>query len=632
MKLQSFRIRNYKSIIDSGTCRLSDNDNVLVLAGQNESGKSSVLQALYDYERGELLPNAQRSFESDVKYPVIECTYAIDDDDDILAEIKDEIPTVPSGIQKIFSKIKTITLIRTFTSEQKSTLGLDVETTGKIETLKPAIEKSVTQEKLKDVTPILRKETSSKESTASDTANEDEGLINEKTVSGEEVADVIWQISPKIIFFDDFCDLLPERILISELKDEKGKAKGYRAVKNIEAILNIDLTDLDSMKDAPRTSQQDIHNKMITADFNERWKQKIFEDNEVKISIQYEQGRKEDGAYLNFFILTKEGEYLAPEQRSKGLVWFLSFYLQLMAESKKTDELIILFDEPGLFLHAKAQKDIKDLFEELAEKDQIIYSTHSPYLIDTSKLRRVRLVLNSREEGTQVEKITTKKVKNQKDALQPIIDAMGLEIAHGFSPMKNRNVIVEGISDFHYLTAMKKLLGVKTEFAFVPSMGATNVHLLMELCIGWGLEWLIVLDDGKTSKNAYKYICDSFFDNRKEEADQKIYMLSGADAIEDAFTVSDLQLVESEAKFSSSKKKSDVVQEHGGKELFARKFLEKVDKQEIKKSSLGKSTVNKFENLFAFIELQFTEQKEQRAKIETDKSFKPVTAGSTQTA
>ncbi|MDD5740187.1 MAG: AAA family ATPase, partial [Candidatus Peribacteraceae bacterium] len=78
MRLQSFRIRNYKSIQDSGYCRLPDTDNVLVLAGQNEYGKSSVLQALYDFERGEMREDAVCVTDSEPVYPIVECVYAIE--------------------------------------------------------------------------------------------------------------------------------------------------------------------------------------------------------------------------------------------------------------------------------------------------------------------------------------------------------------------------------------------------------------------------------------------------------------------------------------------------------------------------------------------------------------------------
>src|SRR5205814_6843979 len=122
--------------------------------------------------------------------------------------------------------------------------------------------------------------------------------------------------------------------------------------------------------------------------------------------------------------------------------------------------------EPGMYLHSKAQTDMLNVFKELSEKNQIVYSTHSPYLINSDKLHRVRLVLNTAEMGTIIEKITTGKVKGQLDAMKPIIDAIGLEVAHCFSPINKKNVLLEGISDFYYLEAMKQLLGINNDFSF----------------------------------------------------------------------------------------------------------------------------------------------------------------------
>lgn len=587
MRLQSFRIRNYKSIQDSGSCRLPDTDNVLVLAGQNESGKSSVLQALYDFDRGEMREDAVRVTDSEPVYPTIECVYAVEKGDNLVENISGELEEFPDVYQEFFSKAETVTFVRTFTAEDESELGFDSELTKKIE----------------GVTPT---EKAGEEGTAAEAAPAPAPSPSPAKISASEIAEALFAYTPQIIFFDDFCDLLPDKILISDLKNKKADAKGYNAVKNIETVLGTDLTSLDTLPDAASASKQHNLNKTVTANFNERWKQRIFEDNEYRIEIRYMQGKGQTPApYLNFFVLTKEDEYLTLAQRSKGLRWFISFFLELKAKSMASDKLIILFDEPGLYLHSKAQSDIKNLFEELGGKDQIIYSTHSPYLIDTSKLNRVRLILNDESGGTTVEKITTKKVSGQRDALKPIIDALGLEIAHGFSPVRKKNVILEGMSDYNYFTAMKKLLGYNGDYCFVPSMGAPNVHLLMELCTGWGLEWLIAFDEDAAAKKAYGQIKKSFFDDKDDEAKEKIFFMEGLEGIEDAFTAGDLQLVESEAKFPEGIKKSQKVQEYGGKELFSRKFLEKVNEGAITKENISKTAQKNFEKAFHFIEVKF---------------------------
>lgn len=586
MKLKSFQIWNYKSIIDSGECKLSNIDNILVLAGQNESGKSAILQALHDYERGELLENSERSLDGDdFEYPIIRCTYTIEDTDDIVENISEELQ-IQYSITKLIKGPKEISIIRKFSSRSKSELTFDDELLQKLVALN------------EDNKP------SEKEIAGSENEVKPSGLAPETAnavIDINELVENIWGQTPNIIFFDDFCDLLPDKIQISALNNKDEEAKGYNAVKNVEKLLKTDFTKYDELSDAVRASRQQKHNDVLTADFNDRWKQEIFEDSKVEIAIHYNQGKAAGQSYLNFFVLTKEGEYLTPQQRSKGLIWFLSFYLQLTAESKATDDLIILFDEPGLYLHSKAQWDIKSLFENLAQKDQIIYSTHSPYLIDANKLNRLRLVINSKDNGTTIEKITTKKIGDQKDALKPIIDAIGLEVAHDFSCADKRNVILEGISDYYYLTSMKKLFNNQDDFSFLPSMGAPNVHLLMELCMGWGLQWLIIFDGDRASKTAFTKIKKAFYNDNDDEAKNYIYQIEGIEGIEEIFTLGDLRLVEPKVENDGDIKHSQLVKEYGGKELFARMFNEKVNKGDITLDKLSKTAKDKFEAIFNFI-------------------------------
>ncbi len=574
MNLNSFRIKNYKSIIDSGECILSHNDKILVLAGQNESGKSSVLQALHDYERGELKEYSIRKFdENSAVFPSIECEYVLNDNENFGDSLTNEDKSIISDSAIAYiNKSKIFKLIRVFNKEKTSILNIDDNTIKGIEEEIETQRKKAEQEQ-KDLSVLF---------------------------VSTKVADVLWRYTPKIIFFDDFCDLLPDKINIDDIVNKNTTAKGYNAVKNIEKILDTDFTDLTKLEPGVQLSRLDKHEKTITANFNERWKQKIFVNNHITIKIHYDSGTRT----LNFFILTKEGEYLTLEQRSKGLRWFLSFYFQLTAESKKTDSLVILFDEPGLYLHAKAQKDIKNVFEELSQKDQIIYSTHSPYLIDKDKLYRLKLVVNDEENGTTVEKITTDKIKNKQDALKPIIDAIGFDLAHDFSIVKKKNVIVEGPSDFNYFLAMKTILQLDGDYAFVPSMGVSNIHFMMEFCIGWGLEWLIVMDGDNHSGTEYNKIKKTFFDDDETLVAYKILRLP-EHGIEDLFDFQDLKQACDTLVEESDKPLSTVVKEQSNKQLVSQLFLEKINKQKITVSDISMTAQKNFKEVFKFINHRF---------------------------
>ena len=81
------------------------------------------------------------------------------------------------------------------------------------------------------------------------------------------------------------------------------------------------------------------------------------------------------------------------DDRSKGFVWFFSFLAYFSQIERGDRDLVLLLDEPGLSLHAKAQGDFLRLIENrLAPKHQVVYTTHSPFMIDARKLDRIRTV------------------------------------------------------------------------------------------------------------------------------------------------------------------------------------------------------------------------------------------------
>ena len=169
--------------------------------------------------------------------------------------------------------------------------------------------------------------------------------------------------------------------------------------------------------------------------------------------------------------------------RSRGFVWFFSFlawYQQLRKEDKN---LILLLDEPGLSLHAKAQADLLRYFEEeLAHHHQLIYTTHSPFMIDPMHFERVRIVQDlSLESGfddlpdeKQGTKVTPDVLKATQDSLFPLQGALGYEI-HQTLFIGPNNLVVEGSSDLLYIETMSALLQQKNKTGLSPDWTITPV-------------------------------------------------------------------------------------------------------------------------------------------------------------
>lgn len=606
MRLLNFQTKNYRSIVDSGIVKISELDNVTVLAGQNESGKSSLLSSLYDFEEGDFKEDSLPFSIDRTPVQSVSCTYKIEDES--LGELLSEIIADDNNLEladgenildsKKVNRITEITLTRV---KQDGKLRLEVDK-NTFDIFKASILDKLNQ------TPLP-------EGTTPPTEPVKQKYLDIPDDGNEQVAVIFWKITPMIVFFDDFCDLLPDRISVDALKTKKTDSKGYHAVKNLEEILGIDLVSKDSETDPVRRTKEQKNNDMLSIDFQKDWGQRIHGENKVLIKYNFEKrnGEGENGSYVNFFVETKEGQPLPPKQRSKGLIWFLSLWLELRAQDNQYPDLVLLLDEPDQHLHVRAQKDILKLINKLAKGnktkgtkgDQIIYATHSPYLIEIDFLNRIKLVLNSEKLGTQVEDISTSKINTEykRDALQPIADAIGLSVSE-FSTLQKKNVLVEGISDFYYFMAMRKMLTRNTDYYFIPGIGVRQINNLISICIGYGLEWIAIIDDdptvgGKDSKKKIDEIKDYIFDGDESKTKEKVNVLENITGIENMFTAEDLKLVD--PKVGKNVDKSKAVGDKR-KVLFGRLFFEKAEHGEITINKISQTAKDNFGKVFDFID------------------------------
>jgi|GEM_PF-1161462 len=613
MRLKKFSVKNYNSVIDSGEVELSDHDKVTVFAGQNESGKSSVLKALRDFERSKFDKDSIPFTTGKKPIQSISCTYDLDSDDDLVEALSDILIdehklSVEDG-QKILDAAK-ISKIKQFTIERKNEAE---KVSTKVDENTLAI----------FLASILDKPQEVSEDTEPNTDNEEQEVKKDKYVeltqeNNSDVADLFWKIGPKIVFFDDFCDLLPDKMLVSDLKNKKTDTKGCCAVRNLEKILETDFVAKDDEEDSVRRTKEDEENDSLSIDFQNDWGQRIHGENQVVVKYEFQKRDDEDqdGSYINFYVETKKGQRLPPKQRSKRLVWFLSLWLELKTQDIEHEDLVLLLDEPDQHLHVKAQTDILKLINKLSTDteeyrgDQIFYATHSPYLIEIDRRNRIKLVLNTEQDGTRIEDVVSSKIDTEykKDALQPIADAIGLNVSE-FSPLNDKNVLLEGISDFYYFSAMRKLLGKSTNYNFVPGVGVRKINGLISLCIGYGLEWISVIDDdpeegGSDSKTKFEEIRDYAFDGDEERTKDRVHILNGIVGIENMFTYDDLKLINSNIIKAED---NDKVKAVGRKRkvIFSTMFFEKVEKQEIKLEDMSKTAVGNFERAFKFIEARF---------------------------
>lgn len=180
------------------------------------------------------------------------------------------------------------------------------------------------------------------------------------------------------------------------------------------------------------------------------------------------------------------------ENRSTGLQWFLSFYLVFLVESKGDHEQsILLLDEPGISLHPLAQRDLSAFFESLADTNQILYTSHSPFLVDADRLERARKVYVATDGTTKATgNLRHNEGKDEQEgAAYAVHSALNLSVAESLL-VGCQPVLVEGASDQHYLTAIKSLLlsagkiKPKRELVFPPCGGTKTARVVASILTG----------------------------------------------------------------------------------------------------------------------------------------------------
>ncbi|GAI16798.1 unnamed protein product, partial [marine sediment metagenome] len=215
---------------------------------------------------------------------------------------------------------------------------------------------------------------------------------------------------PNFILFTTFDDILPDKKLISE-------APNVPIINDLSLISSLDFKKIQPAAD-PRIKK--MHEEQVNINFSEEYK--LFWTQDLsKLVVTWDSN--------NIYFYIKENSQLYyPRIRSKGKQWHLAFYIRVTARTFEGKNNIILIDEPGLFLHAKAQKDILKKLESCCERNQFIYTTHCPYLIPANKLNRVRLVLKDNENRTIISKLTP---RADLDTLTPILTAIGEDLSTG---------------------------------------------------------------------------------------------------------------------------------------------------------------------------------------------------------
>jgi ABC-type ATPase involved in cell division len=341
-----------------------------------------------------------------------------------------------------------------------------------------------------------------------------------------------FEFCPAFEMFEDFGSLLPNRIDMEDIISGNEQVEGYKAARNFLTIAQLDYSFFQ--QPSSRILKQKIENlnHNLTLNFQDFWQQSIGRNNKIRIQFELEHynasyNEKAGKPYLEFWI-KDEGERLYPKQRSRGVRWFLSFYMELKASAVlRNKPIVLLVDEPGVSLHARAQEDVLKVFEDIKETIQVIYTTHSPHLVDINKLHRVLAIqrndIDSHRSNTRIFD-PLRLSSATPDTLTPLQSIMGNPLtAEGFSSDR-LNLIVNDIGTFYFLTALLHLTGFKGKISLIPSTEVSSIPLMCNILMGWGLRFAVILFSNETELKMAEHLKNKMFRTQMNESELVLMM------------------------------------------------------------------------------------------------------------
>lgn len=311
------------------------------------------------------------------------------------------------------------------------------------------------------------------------------------------------------MYYDEYY-ALDSRISIEKLASNTHDTDSTKTAKALFELADIESKELikaDSFEDF--IAELEATEAIISSELFKYWK------TNTNLNIRFAIDKRIDTSnpqnhrilehVLDIRVLNmRSGVSLPLQNRSKGFNWFFSFlvWFKRIQESKGT-QFILLLDEPGLNLHASAQADLLRFIESLSDDYQIIYTTHSPFMIGSDDLHRVRTVLET-QTGSKISDSVQEKDPN---TLFPLQAALGYDIAQNLF-INKRNLLVEGISDLVFLQYISAQLiasgkdGLRDDIVIVPTGGLDKVATFVSLLRGSDLEIACLLDTPQQQKTA----------------------------------------------------------------------------------------------------------------------------------
>jgi len=539
MKLTEFHVREYKSIQDSNPIPTGD---ITCLVGKNESGKTSLLKALYklnpivpdhgEYDVTDEFPRAEvedyrQAIENEDRQSatVVEATFQLDNR---------EIAAIEKAFGKGVLQVPQFVISKSYDNTRTVSMKADEAIAGRALISEAGLEddfSSINRKSLKDLqtewadlaerkaaafnaaqAALVNITDPDEKKTAAATATQlQETHASQKlrallpTIIERGLPLYIWDQFlkphfPKFLYFDEYYQM-DGHVNIQQLK--KRQANPATLLDSDHPMLGlIELARLkvDELVEPARTeeliSKLEGASNHLSKQILKYWSQ----NNHLMVRFDVRPARPGDPKGLesgtNLLGRVHDSVHLVSTPLGGPLERFrlVFFVRRMVSKQQKTKEpLILLLDEPGLFLHGKAQGDLLRYIEEQLPPHQVIYSTHSPFMVDPARFDRVRIVedksmdatgqLSREQAGT---KVYTDVLEVSSGSLFPLQGALGYEISQTLFVGPN-SLIVEGVSDLLYIQSLSALLqrkgreGLNAAWTITPVGGSEKVSTFVSL-------------------------------------------------------------------------------------------------------------------------------------------------------
>lgn len=506
MKVKSVKIQNFKSFAEENN-RI-DLENINTIVGKNESGKSNLIQAIgklnltgindTNYFKNNNKNNMKKPLISLVLVPYTSEKNIYMSTKETIITINDQYDIdIEGGLTEIISNNKKFQTNREKMKELSKNIYFNDESKRKqlrniIDMINNAESKVfISYTYIDNIISVL----------------EGNSNYQEFTQYLKECMKYLININaifPKFILLDNI--ELRTKYTREYLEDN---TQSKQMLKYFLKTIDMDFESLMgywklSKDDDKYNFVEEINSRIetIIKEFNKFYKQE-----DVKFKVNF------DTESLNFVVKTNN-KYLDLSERSNGLKWYLNMYIQLLAKTKKYDieNYVVLLDEPGVYLHVNAQKEILNLFENFTSKDnQIIYTTQLPTMIYQNDLYRTRIIIKDELGNSNIGNryySLPHTMSSKKETITPILTAIGMNMGYSFTAMDSKkvNIVTEGISDYNYLKAFLIQKQYKKEYNIIPSSGVDNIHNIISILIGWGYKYKILIDQDGQGRKQYKIL------------------------------------------------------------------------------------------------------------------------------